>query len=82
MRVVLASALVLAILIGPVRAQISSNAPQMDPLQLQYEAERRDRLENERKYNETMKHIRTPAPTTKADPWRGVRSDETNNKKQ
>jgi hypothetical protein len=74
MRLLLMSAVALAILAGPARAQ-------MDPLQLKYEGERRERLENEKKYDEMMRHTQRGTTETKAaDPWRTVRPTETNNK--
>ena len=48
----------------------------MDPYQLQLESERRARLENEKKYDETMKRIRSTAPVAKKDPWSKIRTDE------
>jgi hypothetical protein len=75
MRIVLTSAVVLAIVAGPALAQ-------MDPLQLKYETERRERLETEKKYNETVRRTQTGTPEVKADPWRGVRQPETESKRK
>lgn len=80
MRVVLISAIALAILAGPARAQFGGEkAP--NPLQLKYEAERKEQAENEKKYNETMRSLRSQEPSTKADPWRNMRATETQNKR-
>jgi len=61
-----------AVLAGPT-AYAQQNS--QDPLQLQYEAERRQQQQVERDYNATMKrtdrNLGTPA---KADPWGIVRT--------
>jgi hypothetical protein len=75
MRIVLTSAFALAIIAGPAFAQ-------MDPLQLKYEAERREQIETEKKYNETVKRTQTGAPEVKADPWRKMRPAETEPKRK
>jgi hypothetical protein len=82
MRVVLISAVALAILAVPARAQMQmGDKPAMDPLQLMYESERRERIEIEKKYNETVRHTETGAVKVKKDPWSGVRPGEATSKK-
>jgi hypothetical protein len=82
MRVVLISVAALAILAGPARAQVEvGGKPPLDPLQLKYEGERRERLEIEKKYNETVRHTETGAVKSKKDPWSGVRPGESASKK-
>jgi hypothetical protein len=45
-----------------------------DPLELKYERERREREENEKAYNATMKRLKGQAPAvTNSDPWKQVR---------
>ncbi|MBX9842867.1 MAG: hypothetical protein K2Z80_13770 [Xanthobacteraceae bacterium] len=74
-----------ASLAGPAAAQqrggTMSQGNHKDPLQLQYEREKRDQVENERAYDEYMKRNKTGAPTAKSDPWAGVRPNETNAKR-
>jgi len=81
MRYLLAAAvLMMAMLAGPAYAQLSNGGSQdtneanKDPLQLQYEREKREREQTEKSYNETMKRLKTQAPTkTNSDPWKIVR---------
>ena len=75
MRIVVLLAFALAIVAGPAWAQ-------MDPLQLKYENERRERIETEKKYNETVRRTQTGNPEVKADPWRGMRPAETESKRK
>jgi hypothetical protein len=75
MRIVLTSAFALALVAGPAWAQ-------MDPLQLKYESERRERIDIEKKYNETVKRTQTGAPEAKGDPWRNMRPAETETKRK
>jgi hypothetical protein len=61
-----------AVLAGPA-AYAQQNAE--DPLQLKYEAERRQQQEVEKEYNATMKRTqRGTGETAKADPWGIVRT--------
>ena len=75
MRIVLTSAFALAILAGPAFAQ-------KDPLQLKYENERLERIEVEKKYNETVRRTQTGTPEVKTDPWRNMRPTEPDNKRK
>jgi hypothetical protein len=79
MRVLLTFVLALLFLAGPI--SIRNSLAQMDPWQLKLETERRERIENERTYNETMKHIRSKGPIPKKDPWGGVRKDQPETKR-
>jgi hypothetical protein len=74
MRVLLTLVLALAFLAGPIG--VRTTRAQLDPWQLKLETERRERIENERTYNQTMKHIRSTGPIPKKDPWGGVRKNE------
>jgi hypothetical protein len=80
MRYRLAAVMMLAMLAGPAYAQRGGSSanlgdtPNKDPLQLQYEREDRERAQNEKSYNETMKRLKSQAPTNaKSDPWKIVR---------
>ena len=86
MRPFLAAVVMMAILAGPAYSprpaysQGSKPSPQdvdpanRDPLELKYERERREREENEKAYNATMKRLKGQAPTTtSSDPWKQVR---------
>lgn len=75
-----AAAVMLAMLAGPAYAQRGGSAanlgdtPNKDPLQLQYEREDRERAQNEKSYNETMKRLKSQAPAkSSSDPWKIVR---------
>jgi hypothetical protein len=75
-RFIFAAAVTMAMLVGPAVAQKGgmSQGGQKTPLDLQYERERQAQEENERAYNETMKRLKSQAPTTGAsDPWASVR---------
>jgi Ni/Co efflux regulator RcnB len=79
MKRILAAAVMIALLAAPATAQMGSRsgAGQQQaptPLDLQYEKERQEQRENERAYNEQMKRLKSQSPTTKVDPWAGVRS--------
>jgi hypothetical protein len=71
MKRVLAAAAMMAALVAPAASQMSQGN-QKTPLDLQYERERIDQLNNERAYNDQMKRLKSQT-TTKADPWAGVR---------
>ena len=85
MRPFLAAVVMMAILAGPAYAprpayaQSKPSAQDVDPanrdpLELKYERERREREENEKAYNATMKRLKGQAPaTTNSDPWKQVR---------
>jgi hypothetical protein len=80
MRYLLAATMALAMLASPAYAQMKagstndSNEANKDPLQLQYERDKRERDQNEKSYNETMKRLKGQAPTSaKSDPWKIVR---------
>jgi hypothetical protein len=85
MRPFLAAVVMMAILAGPAyspRPAYSQSKPSSsdvdpanrDPLELKYEPERREREENEKAYNATMKRLKGQAPaTTSSDPWKQVR---------
>jgi hypothetical protein len=74
MRVLSALLFVMLCLASPISLQRA--AAQMDPYQLMLETERRARIENEKKYDETMKRIRSGEPAAKKDPWSKIRKDE------
>jgi hypothetical protein len=74
MRIVAASAAVLALLAGPALSQTASEPT--DPLVRQYEREQKERAEVEKRYDATMKHLRTQGPSAPLDPWRNVRPAE------
>jgi hypothetical protein len=73
MRYLFAAALTMAILTSPAYSQMNLG-PDKDPLALKYEREDKERAENEKAYNETMKRLKKQAPTTtSSDPWKTVR---------
>jgi hypothetical protein len=74
MKVLLAVVLALLFLAGPVSVRLSH--AEMDPWQLKLETERRERIQNEKTYNETMKRIRSTGEIPKKDPWSKMRKDE------
>ncbi|MEA3026557.1 MAG: hypothetical protein QOF91_1842 [Alphaproteobacteria bacterium] len=82
MRYVFAAAMAMAIA-GPAYAQFNVSGESKDPLQLKYEREEKEKIENERAYNETMKRLKTQAPAkVSADPWKTVRpTSEADNKR-
>ena len=72
----------MAMLTGPAYSQFNPNGQSKDPLTLKYEREDNERKENEKAYNETMKRLKMQAPpTTKNDPWSGVRPAESTAKR-
>jgi hypothetical protein len=89
MKRIFAAAAMIALLAAPAAAQMGSRSGagqqqrEKTPLDLQYEKERIEQQENERAYNEQMKRMKSQAPTTKTDPWAGVRptTDSTNAKR-
>jgi hypothetical protein len=78
MRYLFAAAMTMAVLTmavptRPAYAQMNMGADKT-PLQLKYEREDRERAENEKAYNATMKRLKSQAPaTTNSDPWKTVR---------
>ena len=74
MRAWFAVGVLFAMLAGPAFAQMDMTTQNKDPLQAQYERERKAREEAAAAYDEMMKRTKTPAPTVKNDPWAGVRS--------
>ncbi len=73
MRYLFAAAVTMAVLAGPAYAQMSTGADKT-PLQLKYEREDKERAENEKAYNDTMKRLKSQRPTTtNSDPWKTVR---------
>jgi len=78
-----ATMVMMASLAGPAAAQKAmSQGNHKTPLELQYEREKREQVENERAYDDYMKRNKSGAPTAKSDPWAGVRpANETNAKR-
>ena len=80
-----ATMVMMAALAGPATAQrggAMSQGNHKTPLELQYERERREQVENEKAYDDYMKRNKSGAPTAKNDPWAGVRPpNETNAKR-
>jgi hypothetical protein len=74
MKVLVSIMLALLFLTGSVC--IRPSYAQMDPWQLKLETERRERLLNEKTYNETMKRIGSTGAVPKKDPWSKMRKDE------
>ena len=73
MRCLFAAVMTMAMLAGPAYSQMNMG-PEKDPLQLKYEREEKEKAENEKAYNETMKRLKTQAPAkTSSDPWKTVR---------
>jgi hypothetical protein len=66
----------MAMLTGPAYSQFQVEGSTKDPLALKYEREDNEKKENEKAYNETMKRLKKQQPTSKADPWSGVRSSD------
>jgi hypothetical protein len=82
MKRILAVAVTMGLLAEPASSQVSmgGDGGHKTPLQLKYENEERDRRESERAYNDTMKRLKSQAPTpTKSDPWSGVRPNPESN---
>jgi hypothetical protein len=74
MKHVFAAAVMTAMLAGPAYPQMNLSNKDKSPLQLQYEREEQERRDNEKAYNETMKRLKSQAPTqARSDPWAGVR---------
>lgn len=78
MRYILAAMATLAVVTiaaAPARAQLGgTGGGQKTPLELQYEREAKERAENEKDYNATMKRLKAQgATTTNSDPWKTVR---------
>jgi hypothetical protein len=87
-RVLAATAMMamMASLAGPAAAQqrggMMSQGNHKTPLELQYEREKREQVENEKAYNEQMQRMKSTGPAARNDPWAGVRpSNETNAKR-
>jgi hypothetical protein len=79
MRTLVIAAFALAVLAAPAAAYAQQNAE--DPLQLKYEAERRDQERVEREYNAMMRKTqRGQTETVKKDPWGIVRPVENQSK--
>ena len=69
----LATMAMISVAAAPARAQFSTGA-QKTPLELQYEREAKERAEDEKAYNTTMKRLKAQgATTTSNDPWKTVR---------
>jgi hypothetical protein len=94
MRPFLAAVVMMAILAGPAyspRNALAQSKPSAqdvdpanrDPLELKYERERREREENEKAYNATMKRLKGQAPAaTSSDPWKQVRPGDNSTAKR
>ena len=82
MRYLFAAAMTMAMLTGSAYSQMSAG-PEKTPLQLKYEREDRERAENEKAYNATMKRLKSQAPAnTSSDPWKTVRPASESNAKR
>jgi hypothetical protein len=82
MRYLVAAAVTMVLLAGPAYSQMNMG-PEKDPLKLKYEREDKERAENERAYNETMKRLKSQAPaSTSSDPWKTVRPASESNAKR
>jgi hypothetical protein len=82
MRYLFAAAMTMAMLTGPASSQMSMG-PEKDPLALKYERQDKERAENEKAYNDTMKRLKSQAPaTTSSDPWKTVRPASESNAKR
>jgi hypothetical protein len=81
MRYLFAAAMTMAMMAGPAYAQLNTGA-QKDPLALKYEQQDKERAENEKAYNDTMKRLKSQAPAqSSSDPWKTVRPSEPNTKR-
>ena len=82
MRYFFAAAVTMAMLMGPAYSQIGLG-PEKTPLDLKYEREDREKAENEKAYNETMKRLKKqPDAKATSDPWKTVRpASETDSKR-
>jgi hypothetical protein len=82
MRYLFAAAMTMAMMAGPAYAQLNTGA-QKDPLALKYEQQDKERAENKKAYNDTMKRLKSQAPAaTNADPWKTVRPAGESNAKR
>jgi hypothetical protein len=73
MRYFFAAAMTIVLLMGPAYSQLGLG-PEKTPLDLKYEREDRERAENERAYNETMKRLKKQPPAkVGSEPWKTVR---------
>ena len=73
MRYLFAAVMTMAMLTSPAHSQ-AGMGPEKTPLQLKYEREDRERAENEKAYNATMKRLKSQAPASaNSDPWKTVR---------
>jgi hypothetical protein len=83
MKTLLATAVATAMLTGSAYAQMSKGAHK-DPLELQYERQRKEQEDIERDYNAAMKRSRSQGAATapKSDPWAGVRPTESSGPKR
>jgi len=75
MKTLVAAAVTVAMLTGTASAQMGKMGGK-DPLQLQYEKQKKDQEDIERDYNAAMKRSRSQGPAPKSDPWAGVRPVE------
>jgi hypothetical protein len=74
MKYLFATAVTMAMLAGPAHAQMNLGGTEKDPLVLKYEREEKERAENEKAYNATMKRLKEQAPAkASSDPWKTVR---------
>ena len=83
MKTFVAAAVTIAMLAGSANAQMGK-MDSKDPLQLQYEREKRDQEDIEKDYNAAMKRSRSQAPaqSPKTDPWAGVRPADNSSTKR
>jgi hypothetical protein len=73
MRYLFAAVMTMAMLTSPAHSQ-AGMGPEKTPLQLKYEREDKEKAENEKAYDATMKRLKSQAPaTTSSDPWKTVR---------
>lgn len=82
MRYLFTVAMTMAMLAGPAYAQMNMG-PEKNPLKLKYEREDKERAENEKAYNDTMKRLKSQGPAqTNSDPWKTVRPTNESNAKR
>jgi hypothetical protein len=82
MRYLFAAAMTMAMLMDPAHSQMNMGA-EKTPFQLKNEREDREKAENEKAYNATMKRLKSQAPsTTNSDPWKTVRPSSESNAKR
>jgi hypothetical protein len=79
MRIVAVGAVVLPLLAGPAlsQPQIMDDSGRKSPLEILHEQQKKEQAEVEKRYDATMKHLRSKGPAEPSDPWRGVRPAET-----